>query len=100
MYQRIYEKFWFLTRRRGQNGKILRHSHGMNGFAGLSQSRNPKPEGSTLSGYVRNLRKECAGLVAGQAVLTAKIRTTELYSPSSIPVPPEWLLPLQILNRY
>jgi hypothetical protein len=27
-----------------------------------------------LSGYARNLRKECAGLVAGQAVLTAEIR--------------------------
>jgi hypothetical protein len=28
-----------------------------------------------LSGCARNLRKECAGLVAGQAVLTAEIRT-------------------------
>jgi hypothetical protein len=27
-----------------------------------------------LSGYARNLRKERAGLVAGQAVLTAEIR--------------------------
>jgi hypothetical protein len=26
-----------------------------------------------LSGYARNLKKECAGLVAGQAVLTAEI---------------------------
>jgi hypothetical protein len=37
-----------------------------------SPSRNRKPEGSTLSGYARNLRKESAGLVAGQAVLTAE----------------------------
>jgi hypothetical protein len=34
--------------------------------------RNRKPEGSTLSGYARNLRKECAGLVAGHAVPTAE----------------------------
>src|ERR1700756_1825397 len=46
----------------------------MSGSAGLSPSRSRKPEGSTLSGYARNLRKECAGLVAGQAVLTAEIR--------------------------
>jgi hypothetical protein len=45
----------------------------MNGFAGLSPSKNRKPEGSTLSGYAANLRKECAGLVAGQAVRTAEI---------------------------
>lgn len=44
----------------------------MSGSAGLSPSRNRKPEGSTLSGYARNSRKECAGLVAGQAVLTAE----------------------------
>src|SRR6266852_6870095 len=49
----------------------------MSGSAGLSLSRNRKPEGSTLSGYARNLRKECAGLVAGQAVLTAEIRTAD-----------------------
>jgi hypothetical protein len=45
----------------------------MSGFAGLSPSRKRKPEGSTSSGYVRNLRKECADLVAGQAVLTAEV---------------------------
>jgi hypothetical protein len=46
----------------------------MSGFAGLSRSRNQKLEGSTSSGYARNLRKECAGLVAGQAVLTAEVK--------------------------
>src|SRR5215469_5757719 len=44
----------------------------MSGSAGLSLSRNPKAEGSTLSGYARNLKKGCAGLVAGP-VLTAEI---------------------------
>src|SRR6266849_3820861 len=34
--------------------------------------KKPKPEGSTLSEYARNSKKECAGLVAGQAVLTAE----------------------------
>jgi hypothetical protein len=57
----------------------------MSGSAGLSPSGNPKPEGSTLSGYARNLKKECAGLVAGQAVLTAEIRTVDFYSRSSFP---------------
>ena len=33
-----------------------------------------------MSEYARNLRKECAGLVAGQAVLTAEIRTVDFYS--------------------
>ena len=51
----------------------------------LSPSRNPKPEGSALSAYARNLKKECAGLVAGQAVLTAEIRTVDFYSRSSFP---------------
>ena len=77
VYLRIYEKFSFLTRRRGQNGRTLRHSRAMSGSAGLSPSRNRKPEGNTLSGYARNLRKECVGLVAGQAVLTAEIWTAD-----------------------
>ena len=84
-YRRIYEKLSFLTRPRGQNGRILRPSRGMSGSAGLSPSRNRKTEGSTLSVYARNLKKECAGLVAGQAVLTAEIRTAYLYSASSTP---------------
>src|SRR5690348_5349818 len=42
--QRIYEKFSFLTRRRWQNGRILRDSRAMRGSAGLSPSRNRKPE--------------------------------------------------------
>ena len=84
-YRRIYEKLSFLTRPRGQNGRILRPSCAMNGSAGLFPSRNRKPEGSTLSVYARNLKKECAGLVAGQAVLTAEIRTAYLYSASSTP---------------
>jgi dihydrofolate reductase len=46
----------------------------MSGSAGLSRSRNRKPEGSTSSGYARNLEKECAGRVAGQAVLTAEVK--------------------------
>lgn len=46
----------------------------MSGFAGLSRSRNRKPEGSTSSGCAQNLRKECVGLVAGQAVLTAEVK--------------------------
>ena len=68
---------------RGQNGRILRPSRAMSGSAGLSPSRNRKPEGSTLSVYARNLKKECAGLVAGPAVLTAEIKTAYLYSTSS-----------------
>ena len=43
----------------------------MSGSAGLSPSRNRKPEGSTSNGYAPNLRKVCAGLVAGLAVLIA-----------------------------
>src|SRR5881394_3399100 len=85
MYQRIYEKFSFLTQRRGQNGRILRHSLAMIGSAGSSPSRNRKPEGSTLRGYAPSLRKECVGLVAGQAVLTAEIRTMGFHSPASFP---------------
>ena len=50
----------------------------MSGSAGLSPSRKRKPEGSTLSGYARNLREECAGLVVGHAVLTAEIRIEEV----------------------
>jgi hypothetical protein len=49
----------------------------MSGSAGLSPSRNRKPESSTLNGYAQNLRKECAGLVAGQAVLTVEIRMVD-----------------------
>ena len=50
----------------------------MSGFAGLSRSRNRKPEGSISSAYARNLRKERAGLVAGQAVLTAEAKDGEI----------------------
>jgi hypothetical protein len=82
-YRRIYAKFSFLTRPRVQNGRILRPSRAMSGSAGLSPSRNRKPEGSTLSVYERNLKKECADLVAGQAVLTAEIKTAYLHSTSS-----------------
>jgi hypothetical protein len=57
----------------------------MSGSVGLSPSRNRKPEGSTLSAYARNLKKECAGLVAGQAALIAEIRTAYFYSTSSPP---------------
>jgi hypothetical protein len=56
----------------------------MSGSAGLSPSRNRKPEGSTLNEYARNLRKECAVLVAGQAVLTAEIMTTDFYPPDAL----------------
>jgi hypothetical protein len=42
----------------------------MSGSAGLSPSRNRKPEDSTSSEYALNLRKECAALVAGQAALS------------------------------
>jgi hypothetical protein len=38
------------------------------------RQKNQKPEGSTLSAYARNLKKEYAGLVAGQAVLTAEMK--------------------------
>jgi hypothetical protein len=54
--------------------RILRRWRAMNECAGLSLSRNRKPESSTLSGYAR---KECADLVAGQAVLTAEIWTAD-----------------------
>ena len=36
-----------------------------------------KPEDSTLSEYARNSRKECADLVAGQAVLTAENKSAK-----------------------
>jgi len=79
LYQQIYKRFSSPTRPHGQNGRILRHSHAMNGSAGLSPSRNRKPEGSTLSVYARSSRKECAGLVAGLAVLTAEMRLTSNF---------------------
>jgi hypothetical protein len=78
-YRRIYEKFSFLTRPRGQNGRILRPSRAMSGSAGLSPSRNRKPEGSTLTVYTRNLKKECADLVAGQAVRTLKLERVLVF---------------------
>src|SRR5579872_5962264 len=81
LYRQIYEKFSFPMRRREQNGRILRHSRAMSGSAGLSPSRNRKQEGSTLSGYARNSRKECAGLVAGPAALTAEIPTLSARHP-------------------
>ena len=46
-------------------------------YAGLSLSRNRKREDSTLSEYARNLRKECADLAAGQAVLTAENKSAK-----------------------
>jgi hypothetical protein len=55
----------------------LRHSRAMSGSAGLSPSRNRKREDSTLSEYARNLRKECADLAAGQAVLTAENKSAK-----------------------
>src|SRR6267143_1713417 len=64
----------------------------MSGSAGLSPSRNRKPEGSTLSVYARNLKKECAGLVAGQAVLTAEIKTRTCIRHRPLPTPTERLL--------
>ena len=52
-----------------------------------------------MSGYARNLRKECAGLVAGQAVLTAEIRIeavedlwTDLGHFRQIELPSAWPL--------
>jgi hypothetical protein len=80
----------------GQNGRILRHWHAMSGFAGLSRSRNRKPEGSTSSGYARNLRKECAGLAAGQAVLTAEVKDSGIRKLLSRPIP---LVRLSRLSR-
>jgi hypothetical protein len=77
MYHRIYERFSFPIPLLGQNGRTLRHSRAMSGSAGLSPSRNGKREGSTLSGYARNSRKECVGLVAGQAVLTAENKSAD-----------------------
>jgi hypothetical protein len=44
----------------------------MSGSAGLSPSKGRKPDASTLNAYAPNLRKECAGLVAGRVVLTAE----------------------------
>jgi hypothetical protein len=49
----------------------------MSGSAGLSPSRNRKREDSTLSEYAWNLRKECADLAAGQAVLTAENKSAK-----------------------
>jgi hypothetical protein len=40
-----------------------------------------------LNEYARNLRKECAVLVAGQAVLTAEIMTTDFYPPDALATP-------------
>jgi hypothetical protein len=64
----------------------------MSGSAGLSPSKNRKPEGSTLSAYARNLKKECAGLVAGQAVFTAEIRDGVLVFDFIFPPPTDRLL--------
>jgi hypothetical protein len=77
MYLGIYERFSFPIPLHGQNGRILRHSRAMSGSAGLSPSRNRKREDSTLSEYARNLRKECADLAAGQAVLTAENKSAK-----------------------
>jgi hypothetical protein len=52
----------------------------MSGSAGLSPSRNRKPEGSTSSEYARNSKRECAGLVAGPAVLTAEIKLSQSWT--------------------
>jgi len=52
----------------------------MSGSAGLSPSRNRKPEGSTLSEYARNSKRECAALVAGPAVLTAEIKLSQSWT--------------------
>jgi len=49
----------------------------MSGSAGLSPSRNRKREDSTSSEYARNLRKECADLAAGQAVLIAENKSAK-----------------------
>ena len=49
----------------------------MSGSAGLSPSRNRKREDSALSEYARNLRKECADLAAGRAVLTAENKSAK-----------------------
>src|SRR6266436_2859760 len=77
MFHRICERFSFPIPLLGQNGRTLRHSRAMSGSAGLSPSRNRKPEDSTLSEYARNSRKECADLVAGQAVLTAENKSAK-----------------------
>src|ERR1700680_1389068 len=77
MYLRICERFSFPIPLRGQNGRTLRHSRAMSGSAGLSPSRNRKREDSTLSECARNLRKECADLAAGQAVLTAENKSAK-----------------------
>src|SRR6202007_1226603 len=77
MYLRICERFSFPIPWHGQNGRTLRHSLAMSGSAGLSPSRNRKREDSTLSEYARNLRKECAGLAAGAAVLTAEKKSAK-----------------------
>jgi len=45
----------------------------MSGFAGPSQSRNPRPESNTSKGYAPSLKKEYADLVAGQAVFIVEI---------------------------
>src|SRR5437667_8390875 len=77
MYLRICERFSFPIPLHGQNGRTLRRSRAMSGSAGLSPSRNRKPEDSTLSEYARNLRKECADLAAGQAVLTGENKSAK-----------------------
>jgi hypothetical protein len=77
-YRRIYEKLSFLTRPRWQNGRILRPSRAMSGSAGLCPSRNRKPEGSTLSVYARNLKKD-APLICGLFLGRQASMPTELH---------------------
>src|SRR5213592_3089351 len=48
-------------------------------------AKKPETRRQHIKRYARNLKKECAGLVAGQAVLTGEIRTADFYSPSSFP---------------
>ena len=63
-----------MSRRTGQDGYIEASGNWWVVRWWMAPSRNRKPEGSTLNRYLRNLRKDCDGPVAGQAVLTAEIR--------------------------
>ncbi len=51
----------------------LHHLPAMNGFAGLSQSKNRKQENIISNGYKQSLRKENADHAVGPVVVTAKI---------------------------
>jgi hypothetical protein len=61
----------------------------MNGSAGLSPSRNRKTRRQHIERVRTELKKECAGLVAGEGVLTEPQLLKHLYNTDN---PRPWLV--------